>query len=296
MDQHNPSARIHIALTFNDKYWALAYAVMRSICLTTKRRPDLVFHLCHSKLTPEHAAVLEAIPAEFGATLVHHDPENHPAFRALTADLPTTTRFPAIIYTRLLLDKLLPPDVERVLYLDCDTMVCEAIEDFFSIDMQGKTLAAAQDPYHLGIKKGRDVKASLKPFDSADLYFNSGVLLIDLKAFAAADVPGRIHQLAQQGTLKHLYYDQDLLNYIFKGQWLRLDWRYNLINPKKTHESLGPIVIHYTGLRQPWHLRSGVAFARLYRHVMTNEVYYRQLRERWLAKLQRPFKRLLGTR
>ncbi|HEV7718080.1 MAG TPA: glycosyltransferase [Arsenicitalea sp.] len=289
MDQHNPSARIHIALTFNDKYWALAYAVMRSICLTTKRRTDLNFHLCHSDLTPAHLAVLEAIPAEFGATLLHHDPAKSPAFQALTADLPTTARFPAIIYTRLLLDKLLPPDVERVLYLDCDTMVCEAIEQFYEIDLQGKTLAAAQDPYHMGIKKGRDVNNGQKPFDSADLYFNSGVLLIDLKAYAAADIPARIHQLAQQGTLNHLYYDQDLLNYIFKDQWLRLDWRYNLINPRRVHESLHPIVIHYTGFSRPWQIFSRAAFARLYRHVMTNAVFYRYMRERRLGRFSKYF-------
>ena len=35
---------IHIVLTFDDNFWAPAYAVARSICLSTRRR-DLVFHL-----------------------------------------------------------------------------------------------------------------------------------------------------------------------------------------------------------------------------------------------------------
>ncbi len=40
-----PQVQLHIALSFNDKFWAPAYAVMRSICLTSTRRKDIVFHL-----------------------------------------------------------------------------------------------------------------------------------------------------------------------------------------------------------------------------------------------------------
>ncbi|HTJ57866.1 MAG TPA: glycosyltransferase family 8 protein [Devosiaceae bacterium] len=287
MDQPSPP-RIHVALTFNDKYWALAYAVMRSACLTTRRRRDLVFHLCHTALKPHHLEALDHIAEEFGATLVHHDPEQNPAFRELVATLRTSDRFPSIVYARLVLDKLIPPEAGRVIYLDCDVMVCQPIEQLYDADMGGKPIAAVFDPFHMGLKKGRDIRLKPTPFDTGDRYFNSGVLLIDLKRYTAADLPSKIKTLAATGALKNLFFDQDLLNLVFLNNWQPLDWRFNVLDPRPQHEAMHPVIVHYTGHRHPWNIFSGTAFQRLYRHVMTNDIYYTYLAERspkWLGPL-----------
>ena len=47
-------------------------------------------------------------------------------------------------------------------------------------------------------------------------YFNSGVLLIDMTRLAVANVPARIEAFRRQGILDKLYFDQDMLNLIFK--------------------------------------------------------------------------------
>lgn len=276
---------IHVALNFNDRYWALAYTVMRSICLATRLRGEIVFHLCHGPLEPDHAKTLAGIASEFGATLRHVDPEDDPEFRGLVDSLPATDRFPRIVYSRLLLDKLLPAEVERIVYLDCDTMVRRPIEELFDLDMQGFPIAAVADPYHDGIKLGRDIRSKASPFDSAAPYFNSGVLLIDRAALTAADLPGRIADMQKQGLLDQLYFDQDILNYVFAGNWLELDWRFNLMIPRKPHEGLNPAILHYTGYRHPWEIWSGVAFSRTYRHVMTNKVFWQFWRERQKRRL-----------
>jgi lipopolysaccharide biosynthesis glycosyltransferase len=280
-----PFRPIHVALNFTDSYWALAYTVMRSICLSSQLRREIGFHLIHGALRPDHAATLETITAEFGARLTHYDPAENSDFRAVIDHLPATARFPAIVYGRLLLDRLLPAEVERVIYLDCDVMVRRPIEELFDIDLAGHPIGAVADPYHDGIKLGRDIRTKASPFDSAAPYFNSGVLLIDRAGLARADIPGRIAEFAATGVLAKLYYDQDVLNLIFAGDWLELPWRYNLMLPRKTHEGLGAAILHYTGHRRPWQLYSGVAFSRTYRHVMTNEVFYRQWRERWLRRI-----------
>jgi len=278
---------MHVALTFNDRYWALAFTVMRSICLTTKRRNDVVFHLCHTALEPDHAAALDRIAEEFGATLVHYDPEQNAVFADLVATLRKSDRFPSIVYARLILDKLLPADIDRVIYLDCDVMVCQPIELLHDIDMGDKPLAAVFDPFHIGLKKGRDIRLKQTPFDTGDRYFNSGVLLIDLKRYAAADLPAKIHAMAKSGVLANLFFDQDLLNLVFLNNWQPLDWRFNLLDPRSSHEPLQPVIVHYTGHRHPWNIFSGTAFHRLYRHVMTNDIYYTYLAER-LPKWLRP--------
>ena len=49
--------------------------------------------------------------------------------------------------------------------------------------------------------------------------------------------------------------------------------------------SLDPAIIHYTGDNKPWGILSTkvptVAFPRLYRHTMKNELFHRFARHRW---------------
>ena len=282
---------IHIALTFDDNFWAPAYAVMRSACLFTHRRRDLVFHLFHRPLAPQHHADLEAITAEFGAKVVFYDLDNFALFADIAARMPKKKRLPNIVYARLLIDRLLPPDVARVIYLDCDVLVRDGIEALYYIDLKGFPIAAVRDTQGALIVGGRDLKHNRDLFDIADPYFNSGMIVIDVALWRAAGIAERLERALTEGTMSRIYFDQDFLNLMFKNNWLALPTRWNTIDARHAHEGTNPAILHYTGNFKPWHLISNGAFRRIYRHVMTNELFYRFMRHRWrrywLAKLGR---------
>ncbi|MGV8854544.1 MAG: glycosyltransferase family 8 protein [Devosia sp.] len=277
---------IHIALTFDDNFWAPAYALMRSICLSSHRHADMVFHLLHLPLTAEHLADLRRIESEFGATLIWYDLSQNVAFDAFVAGLPTSTQWPKVVYGRLMLGTLLPTTIERVIYLDCDMMVRDPIEQLFEIDLEGFPLGAVRDSVHPFIVGKRDMVQNRDLFNYADPYFNSGMLLIDLVAWRALDMGAQVKALADRGIMSRLYYDQDMLNRIFRNNWLALNWRWNTIDANAAHEGLNPAIFHYTRKSKPWGILSGIlhssAHARFYRHVMTNELFYRFARHRWL--------------
>ena len=276
-----PGSPIHIVLTFDDNYWAPAYAVMRSICLFTHRRGDLVFHLFQRGVSTAHQADLDAIATEFGARLVRYDLDTTTAFAGIADRVKTSRRLSNVVYARLLIDRLLPPQVERVIYLDCDTMVRDRIEDLYTIDMAGYPIAAVRDTTGAFIVGGRDIRENRDLFDTADSYFNSGMLLIDVPKYRDVDVGGRLEAAIADGIMARIYYDQDLLNLVFKNNWLALPWRWNTIDAHHAHEATDPAILHYTGPWKPWHLFSNAAFRRTYRHVMTNELFYRFMRHRW---------------
>jgi lipopolysaccharide biosynthesis glycosyltransferase len=290
MNEDQTDRTIHVALAFDDKFWAPAYAVMRSICLNTTRRGDLVFHLCEDGLADDHRAVLEEIVVEFGARLNIIALAEDADFNAICRSLPIPRRLHSVIYARMLLDRLLPADVARVIYLDCDTMVMGPIERLWDADLAGCALGAVSDPWRLFNMNGKDLAEKRDIFDPALPYFNSGMLVIDRARFAAARIPDAIADLSTRGIIERLYYDQDMLNLIFRGNWAPLDWRCNLVDPRMAHQALDPLVLHYTGQFRPWSLLAGmfqtVAFGRLYRHVMTNDVFYRFWRERWARRLR----------
>jgi len=287
---------IHIALTFDDNFWAPAYATMRSVCLFSHRRADLVFHLCHRTLSPAHKADLEAITAEFPVELRWYDLDQSELFRDVARRMPENKRLSNIVYARLMIDKLLGPDVQRVLYLDCDMLVRDGIEKLFDVDMGGKPIAAVRDTMGAFITGGRDLKANRDIFDPADAYFNAGMVLIDVAQWREADIIGRLEQALTDGVMARIYYDQDFLNLVFANNWQQLPWRWNTIDARHAHEGLDPAILHYTGEAKPWGIFAGmfhwVAFGRLYRHVMTNDLFYQFARHRW----KRWWKKKLGLR
>jgi lipopolysaccharide biosynthesis glycosyltransferase len=276
---------LHIALTFDDNFWAPAYALMRSICISTKRRKELVFHLLHLPLSEAHRADLEAITDEFGATLCFYDMAEGPQFDVFVARLPQGGRWPKIVYARMLLPLLLPAEVERVIYLDCDMLVRAPIEELFAMDLGGQPVGAVRDALAPFIALRRDMKENAALFDGADPYFNSGMMIMDLAQWRTIDLAAEIEALAARGVLSKLYFDQDLLNLIFRNRWHELPWRWNTIDADITHEALNPAILHFTKISKPWFILAGIrrtsAYARFYRHVMTNDLFYRFARHRW---------------
>lgn len=285
---------IHIAHTFDDGYWAPAYATMRSICLTTRRRKDLVFHLCHRSLSAAHKADLDRIGEEFGATLHYYDIDKMPLFASVAARARYNHRLSNIVYARLLFDHFMPAEVERLTYLDCDMMVRSPIEEIAEADLKGFPIAAVPDAHGLHIGPGRDIREKGDLFDPADNYFNAGLIVIDMAGWRAARIPERLEAAINDGMMARIYYDQDLLNIIFARNWLKLDQLWNFVDPRPVHQSINPHLLHYTGEGKPWKRTANVAFVRMYRHVMTNELYNRYMVYRWQRGWAKPFKRLVN--
>ena len=291
------SARqIHVTLAFDDNFWAPAFAVARSICLTSLERENLVLHLLHDRMQPARRTDFDGLVAEFGVDIRYYDISTHAEFNATCRALPVHKRLHTVMYARLLVDRILPAEVERLIYLDCDTMVVAPIERLFDYHLGGRPIAAVRDTQQLLHVYGRDMREKLGIFDPRAVYFNSGVLLIDRPRYAAAGIPARVEALRAEGVLQKLYYDQDILNLVFAGDWTELPWRFNVIDPRLPHEALQPFIVHYTGHNRPWKLLSTVAFRRAYRHVMTNELFYRYMRHRMKVTWMKRLRRLVGRR
>ncbi|MEP7239426.1 MAG: glycosyltransferase family 8 protein [Devosia sp.] len=276
-----PGQPLHIALTFDDNFGAPAYATARGICLATRRRADLVFHLCHPALSSETIELLDTITTEFGATLIHHDIDRDADYLHFSQSLPHTRFISAVMYARLLLDRIVDPSIARIAYIDCDILVRAPIEGLLDEDLAGRPLGAVRDPHAMVSSNRRDVRQDRDLFDPADPYFNSGVLVIDLAAWRQMNIVGALLSLEQQGILARLPNDQQILNYLFKHNWTEINPSWNTFAAGTAIEIFNPSAVHYTGLAKPWNFINLLPFRRIYRHVMTNEVFYRYMRQRW---------------
>lgn len=134
--------------------------------------------------------------------------------------------FPVAHWYRVFLPELLP-DVDRVLYLDVDTIALGPLGPLAATDLEGNLLGAAVnvcEPKHrhraaelLGIAEERD-------------YFNSGVLLMDLAAMRDCGASRAVLTWARDNPLKLGWPDQDALNFVLGEHRLELHPRWNVTN------------------------------------------------------------------
>jgi lipopolysaccharide biosynthesis glycosyltransferase len=278
---------LHVSLTFDDNFWAPAYATMRSICLSSKHKSELVFHLCHVGVSPSHQRHLDTITEEFGAAVHQYDVTRSEYLSTRIGDLPPVIgRYTPVVYLRLFLADILPPDIQRLVFIDCDVLVRAPLAELAAIDLQGRVLAAVSESQRLAFQSGRDLTRR-SYFDPADDYFNAGVMLIDFEQWRSIDLVRQFTNQVLPQDRPRFFQDQDILNLIFRDRWLKLPVTWNFQDPRASHEPFDLAVLHYTGKAKPWHLRArGTAYHRTYRHMMTNAVFYRFWRERLVRRMR----------
>ena len=99
---------------------------------------------------------------------------------------------------RAALTEILPLEVERVLWLDPDTVVVDDISDLWNYDIDHKYFAAVEEV--------RNHNHTQKP------YFNAGVMLMNLKKFAEDGKTKEIIHAINTTHYEHL--EQDALNFL----------------------------------------------------------------------------------
>lgn len=183
-------------------------------------------------------------------------------------NVPVHSRFSAAAWFRVLLPDLLP-ELDRVIYLDVDLVVVKNIAPLWNTKLDTKLVAASTNPfypnmsmvpvYKLGITHGSD-------------YFNSGVLLLDLKGLRVFGLAKKVFALASSDPAITRFADQDPLNAVLHQHCLLLSPAWNAQSPyfdlsTKQLSSQGisvegiqaarlrPAIIHYSGPWKPWNFR-----------------------------------------
>ncbi len=155
--------------------------------------------------------------------------------------LPITTFF------RLFVHVFLPKDMDRVLYLDSDTLIVGRLDQLWELDLGDNIIAAVQDQgiRTLGCEWGGGVRNWKElGFRSEDKYFNAGVLLIDLKKWADFKVCEKALDVASKYRKYIVYADQYCLNAVLATRWLELGKEWNHL---VSDNSPGAHIIHYIG-------------------------------------------------
>ena len=162
-------------------------------------------------------------------------------------------------YYRYIIPKI-KPQLEKVLYLDCDIIVKKSLSDLYNIDLGDKYCAVVQEmnPYF----SPKDEKRL-----GINAEFNAGVILFNNRKLVEENLTPvffeNTQKLYEQGLL--VWQDQDVLNYTFKDNVLWLNPKYNYQQnmgrkPYYTEYCLKElndakkniVIVHYNNNHKPW--------------------------------------------
>ncbi|WP_268246947.1 glycosyltransferase family 8 protein [Kushneria pakistanensis] len=169
-------------------------------------------------------------------------------------------RYGLASYYRMSLGTILPSDISRVIYLDCDMMATRDIATLYQKDLGHHIIGAVED-----ISAPR-LELGFAPHE----YFNSGSIVMDLTRWREEGIEQQLFSVMQTHAGNIKYPDQDALNIVFQSRWQRLPLEWNFQpgiwrrSEKKQYGPVGttssdykkalknPAIIHFLARRKPW--------------------------------------------
>lgn len=279
MEKRKPEETLNLLFCVNRKFLSLFVS-----CLTSIARSGGYGHydayVLHSDFAqPE----IDALGRDFLGTVDFHFirvPET------LFDGFPETSRYPKQIYYRLAAHLLLPETLERILYLDVDTVIINPLKELYETDFAGN--------YYIGCTHTRELLTKINQArlhsEKAVSYINTGVLLLNLPALRENVRLEDIRDYTNERKYALILPDQDILTALYGDKVKLADtMRYNLsdrilafYNGNHPRERVNldwvrqnSVVIHYCGKNKPWNGDYTGVLGVFYRELMEKGYQYR---------------------
>ncbi len=259
--------KIAVLFSADEPYLRQTAVTITSILINTASPEDFEFYILSPDCLDQTQKKLKEFCDQYSAKL-----SIIPIDLDLFTQLPNLQHFSLNAYSRLCGPEICY-DTDRLLYLDSDLIVLGDLKELFNINLQNKPIGAVphvQFPYQ---------EVFINQFNMArkDLFFNSGVLLLDAVAWRKEKYGQAVLNWANHHASQLHYPDQDALNAIFWTNYYHLPGTWNVEARLYSEKWLGlpqtaeitqrmnyPNIIHYTGSNKPWFSQEYVPARSLY--------------------------------
>ncbi len=238
---------LHVVYCFDHHYEQHFGASVMSLLLNC-RGPgsDLCIHVVTPHVSDDFQARLDRLTDTFQSRIEVHLvlPDDIARLSSLANKSKIMSHLTAATYYRVLLPNILPPSIDRVAYLDSDTIVLSDIRALFDIDLGHAVIGAALD-------RGSAAMAAKRGLVQ---YINTGVMLMDLHRWRQGDYVDRCLDYASKNPEKISYGDQCAINTVCTDAIHLLEGRWNhfVVSPPKPDDASGAAILHFITGDKPW--------------------------------------------
>lgn len=253
LNAERTALKMNILVTLNSNYLIHLCVMLKSL-MVSNPNGNFDLYVAHSSLTDEDFAKIDK-SIDTDRVTVHSievDPE-------LLKDAPMLKRTSKETYYRLLITDYLPEAVDRILYIDPDTVVINDMSEFYNINFNGNVLAAAS---HTDFFREFFNKIRFH-YPKGHRYFNAGVIMFNVKKMRELITTKDIFDYIRKYEKWLFLADQDVLNGMFNAKTLFVDeCIYNLdektvsFNKNKVVDldwvRKNAVIVHFNGVYKPW--------------------------------------------
>lgn len=140
------------------------------------------------------------------------------------------------VYLKGMLSRILPADLEQILYIDCDVIVNGSLEELWETEFNGMALGMAVDCMNKKINEGYGFKNVY--------YYNTGIMLINITNWINRNCEEKYNKyISDNCERKFEWADQDLINASLNEDCFKISPKYNWISLYEiySYEDLGKI-------------------------------------------------------
>ncbi len=263
---------VNIFFACDDKYAAYMAVTMESIKENSAQNRDYHIRILHTGIGEEKQALIKSELSEknFKIDFVDiNDKINEISDRLHTRDYYSKTT-----YYRLFIPNLFP-EIEKALYLDCDIVVTGDISELYSVDIGDNLVAAVRDEFVFSNKILSDYATNRIGHKSPELYFNAGVLLMNLSEMRRVRFEKMFLRLIEEVKFV-VAQDQDYLNVLCKDRVTYVTYSWNFMPLPGTEAEDAINLIHFNLDNKPWQ-RKGILYDEVFWEIARRSAFSKEI-------------------
>lgn len=211
--------RLNVLYQFNEKYVPFAGVSMVSLMENNKTIEDIHIYVLGENLTWHSQKKLTAQVQQYGYQI--HFINTDTLIEKMRGLKIPKYRGAYATNMKMFVADYLKDDIDRLLYIDSDTIIYGDISPLAFLDMDNKPIAMVLDS--LGARHKLEIG-----LDKDDYYFNGGVILYDIKKWRYDKCMEKIQEHVKNYRAHYMAPDQDILNVVLKKQIKKIDISYNI--------------------------------------------------------------------
>ncbi len=252
---------LNVAYSSDNNYAKQLGISILSLLESNEKSEEINIYVIDNGIDESNKEKIEEIVKEYNRNIIFLE------FKKICKDLKTDNTFSLSAFGRIFLSRI--ENLDKIVYMDCDAIVCNTLDELLNIDLTDYYIAGVQDSAH-------EIYRKLVGLEKNDKYINTGFLLINLDKWRRENVEEKCIKFIESyhGSVPH--HDQGVINGVCKEKIYILPPQYNLQCPMFNHKAeeikkLGdmkeyytqeeleeakkkPVFIHYTSayFNRPW--------------------------------------------
>lgn len=193
---------MNVAYSTSDLYSELAATSIASLLENNKDIQEVNFYIIDIGISNKHKQDLIELASSYGRNIEFLEDLNVEKIAHTKIDV---GRWHISTFSRLFLLQVLPEELNKIIYIDCDMIIRHSLKALWEMDMEGTWCMSADDC------RGKMYRKDIGISDNS-IYTNNGLMVVDLAAWRNNNVESKFVEYINKHHGDITYMDQGVLN------------------------------------------------------------------------------------